>query len=793
MSIASGERAGSSMRVKETDLDPWQQKQQQALQDTAWNADADGSNGYQSQSGQTWGTSDTYTAQKTQDESSGWGYDNAQQAPQAEGNDGTSWGSWGKQQQEPADAWSSWTGGSTNAWQTNQQPAETAEDANKRRHETYRKEYYDCQKWYKDSGILPDTHNSSCKFLDESGDRGVDFELYNSVEVQVSGDGSESLPKHLDTFEDLFSRFDTVPKQLEENLKLLKFQYPTPVQKYAVIAGLAGRDVMCCAQTGSGKTAAYLIPMLASMMKNHRATGGLKEPFEGPCKPDTLILAPTRELALQIYDDALRFCYGTDYRVVRVYGQEARGNQIRDFSKGADICVATPGRFADYVEAEIISVKETYCLVLDEADRMLELGFEETIRELVEKRGMPGTNERQTMMFSATFPDEIQKIANNYLHRHLFVRVGKIGTPAATVTQVVMQVEKNEKLDKLVALIDQWMQHSRTTGEERMLVFTNSKNQTKALDEFLWDKEVAKTGALHGDLDQPKRESNLALFREGKIDVMLATDVAARGLDISKVSHVVNYDLPKEPAVYVHRIGRTGRIGHRGTALSFVTTEDGWWLDTEEMLRELPTFMERAPNTTVPDWLLEKCKTLTAGSWGSKADDTKDARESWSGWTPTAEGEWAQNQEDTWKDSWEQPQPPDEALLQRNRAPRKVVTLRAQLQSPRSSESEFQVGGDQLPERTDDKSLDALASALQTLHISCTSMAGTVLTELALDASKGLRELREELAARLGLPKPQLALLLPDGRLLKARDHRSLMEIFTCLDSRSDADDPIEC
>ena len=613
--------------------DPWQ-KPQPALQDTAWNAEtADGSNGYQSQSGQSWGASDTYPAQKTQDASGGgWGY-NAQQAQQDEDNDGKSWGDWGKQK-EPGDAWSSWTGGSSNAWQTNQQPAETAEDANKRRHETYRKEYYDCQSWYKESGILPDTHNSSCKFLDESGHRGEHFELYNSVEVQVSGEGSESLPKHLDTFEDLFSRFDNVPKQLEENLKLLKFQYPTPVQKYAVIAGLAGRDVMCCAQTGSGKTAAYLIPMLASMMKNHRATGGLKEPFEGPCEPDTLILAPTRELALQIYDDALRFCYGTDYRVVRVYGQEARQNQIRDFSKGADICVATPGRFADFVEAEIISVQKTYCLVLDEADRMLELGFEETIRELVEKRGMPDKNERQTMMFSATFPDEIQKTANNYLQRHLFVRVGKIGSPAATVTQVLFQAEKKEKLDKLVALIDEWMRDSRKTGEERMLVFTNSKNQTKALDEFLWDKEIAKTGALHGDLDQPKRESNLALFREGKIDVMLATDVAARGLDISKVSHVVNYDLPKEPAVYVHRIGRTGRIGHRGTALSFVTMEDGWWMDTEEMLRELPTFMEGAPNTEVPDWLLEKCKTLTAGAWGSKGDDTKDAREAWSGSEP---------------------------------------------------------------------------------------------------------------------------------------------------------------
>ena len=607
--------------------DPWQKDSQPALQDAAWSA-TDG-NGYQS--GQTWDYSSKGQGEEQGDSwggNGGW-WEDAQgggggagdgAAANDDGQNG--WGNWNKS--KSADAWAS------NSWQTNQQPAETAEDMNKRRHETYRREYYDCQQWYKEQGITPDTHNSKCKFSDESGLRGEDFGLYNSVEVKVTGDGAESLPKHLDTFEDLFARFDNIPKQLEENLKLLKFEFPTPVQKFAVIAGLAGRDVMCCAQTGSGKTAAYLIPMLASMMKNHRATGALKEPFEGPCEPDTLILAPTRELALQIYDDALRFCYGTEYRVIRVYGQEKRENQIRDFCKGADICVATPGRFADFVEAEIISVKKTYCLVLDEADRMMDLGFEETIRELVEKRGMPTNTERQTMMFSATFPAVIQQTAENYLHNHLFVRVGRLGSPAATVTQVLYKVDKKEKLDKLVEVIDSWMRNSRETGQERMLVFTNSKNQTKALDEYLWDKEVAKTGALHGDLDQPKRESNLELFREGKIQVMLATDVAARGLDISKVSHVVNYDLPKEPPIYVHRIGRTGRIGHRGTALSFVTMEEGWWMDNEEMLRELPTFMEGAPNTVVPDWLLEKCQTLTAGEWASKEEDTKDAREAWS-------------------------------------------------------------------------------------------------------------------------------------------------------------------
>ena len=580
----------------------------------------------QTQTETVWDTAETGAQDNTNQASTGdsqsqggWWAQSQGTQPQEQGAD--SWSSWKKQSGSATDAWAQ------NSWQTNQP---VAEDPNQQRHETYRREYYECQEWYKQSNITPDTHNAKSMFSDESGEKGDDFFLYNSVEVRVTGEGSENLPKHLETFDDLFSRCDNIPEQLRENLKLLKFQNPTPVQKYAVIAGLAGRDVMCCAQTGSGKTAAYLIPMLASMMRNKRATGAMTVPFEGPCEPDTLILAPTRELVLQIFEDALRFCYGTAYRVIRVYGQEKRDLQIRDFSKGADVCVATPGRFADFVEATIISVKKTYCLVLDEADRMMELGFEQTIGELVEQRGMPDNNERQTMMFSATFPEQIQNTAQKYLNNHFFVTVGRIGSPSATVTQVVFQVQKGEKLEKLVELIDAWMKHQRKTGTERMLVFTNSRNQAKALDEYLWDKDVAKTGALHGDLDQSKRESNLNMFREGNIQVMIATDVAARGLDISKVSHVVNYDLPKESAIYVHRIGRTGRIGHRGTALSFVTLDQTWWLDDEEMLRDLPGIMQGAPNTEVPDWLKEKADSLTAGTWGSTEEGTTDARSAWS-------------------------------------------------------------------------------------------------------------------------------------------------------------------
>eukprot|EP00913_Durusdinium_trenchii_P000803 g750.t1 len=184
-------------------------------------------------------------------------------------------------------------------------------------------------------------------------------------------------------------RHDKIPKTLHDNMKQCGFVRPTPVQKYAIPAGLEGRDVMCSAQTGSGKTAAFLIPMLASMIKNHHAIGDL-EP----------------ELCIQTYEDALRFCYQTSHRCTRVYGQESAKRQIAELAKGADLIVATVGRLYDFVKAGIINVEEVNCLVLDEADRMLDMGFEVQIKEIVEDHNMPGKDSRQTMMFSATFPEE---------------------------------------------------------------------------------------------------------------------------------------------------------------------------------------------------------------------------------------------------------------------------------------------------------------------------------------------------------------------------------------------------
>lgn len=476
-------------------------------------------------------------------------------------------------------------------------------------------------------GVPPGTNVTADPFHGQREARatGEDFDLYDSVSVNVTGTGAECLPS-LTTFQDMFDRFsDKIPKTLHDNMKQCGFVRPTPVQKYAIPAGLEGRDVMCSAQTGSGKTAAFLIPMLASMIKNHHAIGDLETPFTGPCKPDTLIFSPTRELCIQTYEDALRFCYQTSHRCTRVYGQESAKRQIAELAKGADLIVATVGRLYDFVKAGIINVEEVNCLVLDEADRMLDMGFEVQIKEIVEDHNMPGKDSRQTMMFSATFPEEVQNAAQSYLHDHLMVVVGKKGSPAVTVAQMVEKVEKDQKKERLIEYLDSLFHKD---SNHRVLVFTNSKKTAMYLDEQLWNMNVAKTAAIHGDLDQSKREESLTKFREGNAQVLIATDLASRGLDISGVSFVINYDAPKEIATYVHRIGRTGRIGHRGTAMTFVTMEGCWCHDTDEFLRELPAMMQKAPNTEIPPWLAELSEQKNNDTWYSKKNDwqTTDVR-----------------------------------------------------------------------------------------------------------------------------------------------------------------------
>jgi len=298
-----------------------------------------------------------------------------------------------------------------------------------------------------------------------------------------------------------------------------------------------------------------------------------------------------------------------------------------------------------------ISVSKVYILVLDEADRMLDMGFEKQIRAIVEDHGMNSKEQRQTMMFSATFPDECQKMAQDFLYDYIWIGVGIVGGAVDTVTQRLDKVSVSKKYEHLIECLDNFFT-AKKQGD-RCLVFLNAKNTAKFLDEQLYEKNF-DTGALHGDLTQADREKNLKRFRNGEVEVMVATDVAARGLDIEKVALIINYDMPDSVDTYVHRIGRAGRIGNTGEAITFISTDDNESVyENKDILRKLHGIMADA-KSSIPTWLegivdpnvgADAADGDSWGNWGGR-----DMRGSWSGWDN------AQNAE-TDKNDWNQGAP----------------------------------------------------------------------------------------------------------------------------------------
>ncbi|PKU36420.1 atp-dependent rna helicase ddx3x isoform x1 [Limosa lapponica baueri] len=278
--------------------------------------------------------------------------------------------------------------------------------------------------------------------------------------------------------------------------------------------------------------------------------------------PISLVLAPTRELAVQIYEEARKFAYRSRVRPCVVYGGADIGQQIRDLERGCHLLVATPGRLVDMMERGKIGLDFCKYLVLDEADRMLDMGFEPQIRRIVEQDTMPPKGVRHTMMFSATFPKEIQMLARDFLDEYIFLAVGRVGSTSENITQKVVWVEESDKRSFLLDLLN-------ATGKDSLtLVFVETKKGADALEDFLYHEGYACT-SIHGDRSQRDREEALHQFRSGKSPILVATAVAARGLDISNVKHVINFDLPSDIEEYVHRIGRTGRVGNLGLATSF--------------------------------------------------------------------------------------------------------------------------------------------------------------------------------------------------------------------------------
>ncbi|XP_016105456.1 putative ATP-dependent RNA helicase an3 isoform X1 [Sinocyclocheilus grahami] len=436
---------------------------------------------------------------------------------------------------------------------------------------------------------------------------GINFEKYDDIPVEATG---QNCPPHIESFHDV-----DMGEIIMGNVALTRYTRPTPVQKHAIPIIKTKRDLMACAQTGSGKTAAFLLPVLSQIYTEGpgEALQAVKNSAQENGKygrrkqyPISLVLAPTRELALQIYDEARKFAYRSHVRPCVVYGGADIGQQIRDLERGCHLLVATPGRLVDMMERGKIGLDYCNYLVLDEADRMLDMGFEPQIRRIVEQDTMPPKGLRQTMMFSATFPKEIQILARDFLEEYIFLAVGRVGSTSENITQKVVWVEENDKrsflLDLLNATVipnevqDSTGESVEKPGKESLtLVFVETKKGADALEDFLYREGYACT-SIHGDRSQRDREEALHQFRSGRCPILVATAVAARGLDISNVKHVINFDLPSDIEEYVHRIGRTGRVGNLGLATSFFNDKNS------NITKDLLDIVVEAKQE-VPSWL----------------------------------------------------------------------------------------------------------------------------------------------------------------------------------------------
>jgi ATP-dependent RNA helicase RhlE len=353
------------------------------------------------------------------------------------------------------------------------------------------------------------------------------------------------------------------------------YDKPTPIQAQAIPALLQGRDLVGIAQTGTGKTAAFALPILERLAKAN------KRPDRGTCR--ALILTPTRELAAQIGQSFAT--YGRNLKLSRtvVYGGVSIGNQIRAVQAGVDILVATPGRLVDLIERRALTLSKVEIFVLDEVDQMLDLGFIHAIRKIT---GML-PKVRQNLFFSATMPREIANLAATLLRDPVRIEVAPAATTVESVNQSVIHVDQARKPQLLASLINKG-------GMHRTLVFTRTKHGADKVVKFL-ARENLPASAIHGNKSQPQRERALSGFKAGKIQVLVATDIAARGIDIDDVSHVVNYDLPHVPESYVHRIGRTARAGAEGAAIAFCSSEERPLLrDIERTIRQTVPVAEHA-------------------------------------------------------------------------------------------------------------------------------------------------------------------------------------------------------
>jgi len=352
-----------------------------------------------------------------------------------------------------------------------------------------------------------------------------------------------------------FSNFDLHPN-VAAGVKAIGYITPTPIQAQAIPPVLKGHDVMGLAQTGTGKTAAFVLPILNRLMSGPR--GHVR----------ALIIAPTRELAEQIHGAVVRMAKQTRLRSATIYGGVSLNPQVQKLRNGTEIVVACPGRLLDHIKQRTVDLSRLEILVLDEADRMFDMGFLPDVRKIIKQ--VP--SQRQTLLFAATMPDDVRRLANEVLRAPVTVQVNHTA-PINTVAHALYPVEQHLKTALLLELL-------RQTDTESVLIFTRTKHRAKRLGQQL-EKAGYRAASLQGNLSQNRRQAALDGFRGGSYQILVATDIAARGIDVSSISHVINYDMPDTADAYTHRIGRTGRAAKTGDAFTFMTHEDG------EMVRSI--------------------------------------------------------------------------------------------------------------------------------------------------------------------------------------------------------------
>lgn len=368
-------------------------------------------------------------------------------------------------------------------------------------------------------------------------------------------------------------------KVLTEALQDLNFEEPTPIQKAVIPLALDEKDVVGCAQTGTGKTAAFAIPILQLI---HQIVGSKKKRKQ----IRTVILSPTRELAIQIGEAFEALAKYTNVRILVIYGGVSQDYQVQALKEGVDVLVATPGRFLDLHKQKHISLDSMHQLVIDEADLMLDMGFLNDVKKIVK---LSPAN-RQSLLFSATIPLQIRELIDEFLPYAQFVDITPSQKTQELIEQKVYFVEKEHKKKLLATIVED-------LGDQQTILFTRTKKGADLVADFLNGHQL-KAGAFHGDKSQAKRMEVLEAFKNKELNILVATDVASRGIDIEAVPMVINYDIPNIPEVYIHRIGRTGRAGNSGKAISFVgRDEKTYW---KSILRLLHIDIKEVKNHPYP-------------------------------------------------------------------------------------------------------------------------------------------------------------------------------------------------